>query len=64
MKHDFIRETVEAIDDPKFTFVKEDGMNLLFETDAPDQAVAAAKAKSAIKATQIGSVLYFSSKVV
>ncbi|MDR1033360.1 MAG: hypothetical protein LBL41_01120 [Bifidobacteriaceae bacterium] len=60
LKRDFIRETVDAVADPKFTFVEEKGMNLVFDTDAADSAVAIAAIKKAIKATEIGAVLYFS----
>jgi hypothetical protein len=59
LKHDFIRETVEGITEPKLTFVEEKGINLVYEGDG-DAAVAIAAVKKAIKATEIGAVLYFS----
>jgi hypothetical protein len=59
LKHDFIRETVEGIEEPKLAFVEEKGINLLFEGDT-DAATAIAAVKKAIKATEIGAVLYFS----
>ncbi|TDW24669.1 hypothetical protein EDD63_10822 [Breznakia blatticola] len=63
MKQDFIIEIVEGIDKYKYTFEKKEGINLFFAVDAQDMEDAIATAKAAIKATEIGSVLYFSVSV-
>jgi hypothetical protein len=60
LKHDFIKEVVESIDVPKFTFNNEKGINLQFDVDTDDSALAISTVKKALKATEIGAVLYFS----
>jgi hypothetical protein len=63
LKRDFIKEIVENIEHPKLAFKEEVGTTLRFETDAdPEETIAIVK--KAIKATPIGSVLYFQVKAV
>lgn len=57
MKQDFVIETLEATNE--FTFDKKEGINLFFNTSIEDQEAAIKLAKSTIKATPTGSVLYF-----
>ncbi|EUJ30656.1 hypothetical protein MFLO_10358 [Listeria floridensis FSL S10-1187] len=61
MKRDYITELLEAHDQDGVTFkkVKEAGMKMSFETNIDDEEKAARIAKETIKATEIGSVLYF-----
>lgn len=56
---DQIKEVVENIDEPKYTFIKKEGMRLFFEVDIEDEEAAAAQAKSAIKATSFGKAIMF-----
>jgi hypothetical protein len=60
LKRDFIKEIAAGIESPKFTFVSENGINLRFDVDTDDGAAAVAAIKKAIKATEVGAVLYFS----
>lgn len=57
MNQDFIVETLETTE--QFKFVKKEGINLFFETEIEDFEAAIKLAKSTIKATPTGSVLYF-----
>lgn len=57
MKQDFIIEVLEET--KQFTFVKKEGINLFFNTVIADEEDAIKLAKSTIKATPTGSVLYF-----
>ncbi|EHY7432949.1 hypothetical protein K4062_001186 [Listeria monocytogenes] len=61
MKRDYITELLETYDKDAVTFKKidEKGMKLTFETNIEDEEKAAKIAKETIKATEIGSVLYF-----
>ncbi|EPR3043484.1 hypothetical protein ACU4P7_001929 [Listeria monocytogenes] len=61
MKRDYITELLETYDKDDVTFKKidEKGMKLTFETNIEDEEKAAKIAKETIKATEIGSVLYF-----
>ncbi|MEN1047347.1 uncharacterized protein LMUH8_2731 [Listeria monocytogenes] len=61
MKRDYITELLETYDKDGVTFKKKDekGMKLTFETNIEDEEKAAKIAKETIKATEIGSVLYF-----
>lgn len=61
MKRDYITELLETYDKDCVTFKKidEKGMKLTFETNIEDEEKAAKIAKETIKATEIGSVLYF-----
>ncbi|MBC1483634.1 hypothetical protein [Listeria immobilis] len=61
MKRDYITELLETYDKDGVTFKKidEQGMKLTFETNIEDEDKAAKIAKETIKATEIGSVLYF-----
>ncbi|AIS61060.1 MULTISPECIES: hypothetical protein [Listeria] len=61
MKRDYITELLETYDKDGVTFKKiaEQGMKLTFETNIEDEEKAAKIAKETIKATEIGSVLYF-----
>lgn len=56
---DKIQEVVENIEDPKYTFIKKEGMKLYFEVDEENKELAAEKAKSAIKATPFGKAIMF-----
>lgn len=58
MKQDFVIELLE--DTKQFTFVKKEGINLFFNSTITDLEEAIKLAKSTIKATPTGSVLYFS----
>lgn len=61
MKRDYITELLETYDKDGVTFKKidEKGMKLTFETNIEDEEKAKKIAKETIKATEIGSVLYF-----
>ncbi|EAG6112573.1 hypothetical protein RBL12_000999 [Listeria monocytogenes] len=61
MKRDYITELLETYDKDGVIFKKidEKGMKLTFETNIEDEEKAAKIAKETIKATEIGSVLYF-----
>lgn len=54
-----IRELLENVDEPKYTFIKEDGIKIYFETDLEDNEEAAAIAKKTIKSSSFGSALMF-----
>lgn len=59
-KQDFIIETLEAITgDITYKFSKKIGIKLAFEISSDDVDTAITLAKSTIKATELGSVLYF-----
>ncbi|OCN03862.1 hypothetical protein A4S06_04545 [Erysipelotrichaceae bacterium MTC7] len=60
MKQDYVTEIVEGIDKYNYKFEKKEGINLFFSVDTDDMDDAIATAKAAIKATEIGAVLYFS----
>ncbi len=66
IKRDFIIETIEQanIEEITYKLVSQKGMELSFETNIEDETLAMKKAKSLIKSTEIGSVLYFQAKVV
>lgn len=59
LKQEEIKATLEEIG---YKFVAKKGIKLSFEHDGMEIADAIAKAKSAIKATSYGKVLYFSVK--
>ena len=61
IKQEFIIETLDGktIEDIGFTYVGKTGINLRFEITNDDKEKAIRIAKSTIKATEIGSVLYF-----
>lgn len=61
LKQDFIIELLEGHTegDIHFKFVSKAGIKMQFEVDSPDLDGAVALAKSLIKATEVGSVLYF-----
>lgn len=59
MKQDYVAELVEGITEYRFTLKEKKGIQIIFETDCEDDAKAIALVKSAIKATDIGKVLYF-----
>lgn len=61
MKSDFIIELLEAsqTDGVSFKFIEKKGIKLAFEVNTEDLDKAIAIAKSTIKATEIGSVLFF-----
>lgn len=56
MKQDFIIETVTK--NPAYHYVETKGMSLLFQSDK-DEDQSIADIKAAIKATDIGKVIYF-----
>ena len=57
LQQDFVIETLESTND--FKFVEKKGINLFFETTIEDSEEAIKLAKSTIKGTKTGSVLYF-----
>lgn len=57
MKQDFVIELLEET--KQYTFVKKEGINLFFDTTIENLEEAIKTAKSTIKATPTGSVLYF-----
>lgn len=57
MKQDFVIELLEET--KQYTFVKKEGINLLFDTTIENLEEAIKTVKSTIKATPTGSVLYF-----
>lgn len=60
IKHDFIIECLEASHEGiNFKFENKTGMKLNFTVNTEDLDAAVALAKKTIKATEIGSVLYF-----
>lgn len=59
IKQDFVIECLEKCTDYKFTFKSKQGINLKFSVDTDDKEAAVKAAKAAIKATEVGSVLYF-----
>lgn len=52
-----IQAIVEGIEDPKFTFVKKDGIRQYFETDFEDKEAACKIVKAAIKKDPMGGAL-------
>ncbi len=59
LMQDKIIKIVESIEDPKFTFVKKQGLKIYFETDMEDREEAAKIAKAKIKADSVtGSILF------
>jgi hypothetical protein len=63
IKQDFVIETVEGIEKYQYKYEGKSGINLKFSANAEDMEDAAATAKAAIKATEVGAVLYFQVKV-
>ncbi len=60
LKQEFVIELLEKNEeDIQFKFVSKEGMKLTFEVDTADLDSAVAVAKKVIKATPVGSVLYF-----
>lgn len=61
MKQEFIIELLDGkmIDGITFKYEGKSGINLKFSCDSEDKESAIKTAKQAIKATEIGSVLYF-----
>ncbi len=59
LKQEEIKSTLEEIG---FKFVSKKGIKLAFEHEGMESAEAVAKAKTAIKGTSYGKVLYFSVK--
>ncbi|WP_240915931.1 hypothetical protein [Erysipelothrix sp. HDW6C] len=57
-----IQIIVEAIENPKFTFVKKDGIKLYFETDAEDKEAACRLVKAEIKKDPMASAIMFTVK--
>lgn len=62
IKQDFVIETVEGIEKYQYKFEVKSGINLKFSVNAEDMEDAATTAKAAIKATEVGAVLYFQVK--
>lgn len=65
-KREFIKELMDGqtFSDVKFTFEKMDGMKIYFSFEGDVDAEAAAKiAKSAVKASKYGQILYFTTAV-
>ncbi len=60
LKQEEIKETLEK--ELGFKFVSKKGIKLAFEHEGVETAEAIAKAKTAIKGTSYGKVLYFSVK--
>lgn len=59
---DKIIKIVEALEEPKFTFIKKDGIKIYFETEFEDKDKAAALIKAAIKKDPMGSAIMFNVK--
>lgn len=60
LKQDFIIDLLENNNgDIHYKFVTKVGMKMQFEVDTTDLDAAIATAKSLIKSTEVGSVLYF-----
>lgn len=61
IKQDFIIELLEKYEgeDCQFKFVEKKGIKMKFSVNIEDKDKAIAAAKRIIKATEIGSVLYF-----
>lgn len=59
IKQDFIIECLEKCEDYKFKYEGKQGINMKFSVDCDDMEAAVKAAKAAIKATDVGSVLYF-----
>ena len=61
IKQDFIIEQLEKYEgeDFQFNFVEKKGIKMKFSVNIEDKEKAIAAAKRIIKATEIGSVLYF-----
>lgn len=62
IKQDFVIEIVEGIDTYQYKFEGKSGINLNFSVNTEDMDAAIAAAKAAIKATEVGAVLYFQIK--
>ena len=58
---DKLKKLIESID-PKFTFIKKEGIKLCFSCDLEDDEAAIAVAKKAIKSDPIASTLLISVK--
>lgn len=63
LKKEEIKQALAEVDDPSFTFQKEQGMQLFFETNESDLEEATSIAKNAIK-KKIGKSIMFSVKAV
>ncbi|CAM3639290.1 hypothetical protein ERUR111494_04545 [Erysipelothrix urinaevulpis] len=59
---DKVQKIVEAIESPKFTFVKKEGIKLYFETDAEDVEAACKLVKAEIKSDPIAGAIMFTVK--
>lgn len=59
IKQDFVVECLEKCADFKFKYEGKQGINMKFSHDSKDTDAAIKAAKAAIKATEVGSVLYF-----
>lgn len=59
LKQDYVIELVEGIKEYRFTLHEKKGIQLVFNTDCPSADEAVTLVKSAIKATDVGRVLYF-----
>lgn len=57
-----VKAIVEAIESPKFTFVKKEGIKIYFDVDSEDKDAACSIAKAAIKKDPIGGTIMFSVK--
>lgn len=57
-----IQAIVEKIEDPKFTFIKKDGIRLYFETEFEDKEAACKLVKAAIKNDPMGGALLITVK--
>lgn len=59
IKQDFVIECLETCGEFKFKYEGKQGINMKFSVDSEDVDGAIKVAKAAIKATEVGSVLYF-----
>lgn len=59
LQHDFLINTIEKIETYNYKFEKKQGIKLTFSVDTDDLDAAIAEIKKAVKATEVGSVLYF-----
>lgn len=60
VKQEEIKNAIESIPEPKFTFVKKDRLKLYFECDNTDNSKAAAIVKRTIKENPSFSAIFFS----
>lgn len=61
LKRDYIKSLLDqkTHDGITFTFAEEKGLKIYFTADIEDTAKAASVAKKVIKASEVGTVLYF-----